>query len=194
MCMVFQFKIRIRGITKPPVWRRIAVPANFTFLRFHHVIQTAFGWGNYHLFEFLDKQWPNNIRIAVPVKNNFFDPDFLADTIDSSKIKLSNIFEDKFSKFLYVYDLGDNWVHDITLESVSNEEQKRVVCRSGKGACPPEDCGSIDGYENLKQVFATMPESKEADEYRAWLAMDRGEMWDSGAFDIEETNSLLRRI
>lgn len=192
--MVLHFKIQIKGITKPPVWRKVSVPSNFTFLRFHEVIQIAFGWGDYHLFEFKDKEWESNIRIAVPVEDDFFDPDFFADTKDSSKVKLSNIFGKKFHKLFYVYDFGDNWVHEITLESISNEKQKTAICLSGKGACPPEDCGSIYGYEEMKQVFATMPESEEADEYREWLGMDKGEIWDTEALDIEEINMLLKLI
>lgn len=192
--MVLHFKIQIKGITKPPVWRKVSVPSNFTFLRFHEVIQIAFGWGDYHLFEFKDKEWESNIRIAVPVEDDFFEPDFFADTKDSSKVKLSNIFGKKFHKLFYVYDFGDNWVHEITLESISNEKQKTAICLSGKGACPPEDCGSIYGYEEMKQIFATMPESEEADEYREWLGMDKGEIWDTEALDIEEINMLLKLI
>lgn len=192
--MVFQFKIQIKGITKPPVWRKVSVPTNFTFLRFHDVIQTAFGWENYHLFEFKDKEWQSKIRISVPVEDDFFDPDFFADTKDSSKIKLSDIFKDKFRKLLYVYDFGDNWVHEITLESISDDKQKTAICLSGKGACPPEDCGSIYGYEGMKEVFATIPESEEADEYREWLGMEEGELWDTGAFDIEEINMYLKQV
>lgn len=192
--MVLHFKIQIKGITKPPVWRKVSVPSNFTFLRFHEVIQIAFGWGDYHLFEFKDKEWESNIRIAVPVEDDFFDPDFFADTKDSSKVKLSNIFGKKFHKLFYVYDFGDNWVHEITLESISNEKQKTAICLSGKGACPPEDCGSIYGYEEMKQVFATMPESEEADEYREWLGMDKGEIWDTEALNLEEINMLLKLI
>lgn len=29
--LTYQFKIKLRGITNPPVWRRVLVPANFTF-------------------------------------------------------------------------------------------------------------------------------------------------------------------
>ena len=40
--MTDEFKIQIKGITKPPLWRRVLVPDIYTFLRFHHVIQRAF--------------------------------------------------------------------------------------------------------------------------------------------------------
>ncbi len=53
--MEYLFKIKIKGITKPPVWRKVSVPENFTFLQFHQVIQTVFGWYDYHLFEFREK-------------------------------------------------------------------------------------------------------------------------------------------
>ncbi|MDR0971882.1 MAG: plasmid pRiA4b ORF-3 family protein [Bacteroidales bacterium] len=192
--MIFQFKIQIKGITKPPVWRMISVPANFTFLKFHDVIQTAFGWEDYHLFEFKDKEWKNNISIVIPSEDDLPISDPFADIKDASKIKLSNIFKEKLQKFLYVYDFGDNWVHEITLKSISNDKQKVAICLSGKGACPPEDCGSIYGYEKMKQVFATTPESEEADEYREWLDMDEGEILDTEAFDIEEINMSLKLI
>lgn len=190
--MLFQFKIQIKGITKPPVWRKVVVPADFTFFRFHHVIQEAFGWENYHLFEFSDKEYQSNIRISVPVEDDFFDPDFFADVRDASKVKLSDIFADDFRKLFYVYDFGDSWAHEITLESISDDKQKQAVCLSGKGACPPEDCGGIYGYEGMKEVFRTMPESEEADSYREWLGMEAGEIWDAKSFDVDEVNRSLK--
>jgi hypothetical protein len=192
--MVFQFKIQIKGITKPPVWRRIAVPANFTFLKFHLVIQKAFGWENYHLFEFYDNGRYSDIHISALTENDPFGLDTFSEITDASEIKLSAIFKDNYRKFFYVYDFGDNWEHVITLESISNDKQKTAICLSGKGACPPEDCGSTFGYEDIKEVFETKPESKEADGYREWLGLDKGEVWNPGAFDIEEVNMYLKRI
>ncbi|MDR1879808.1 MAG: plasmid pRiA4b ORF-3 family protein [Tannerellaceae bacterium] len=192
--MVYQFKIQIKGITKPPVWRKVSVPANFTFSRFHDVIQAAFGWENYHLFEFKDKEWQSNIRIAVPRKDDFLDPDFFAEVKNASKTKLSAIFKDKFRKFFYIYDFGDDWVHEITLESISDGNQKTAVCLSAKGSCPPEDCGGIYGYAEMKEVFATMPESEEANEYREWLGLDEREKWNTEAFFIEAINAHLEQL
>lgn len=145
--MEYQFKIQIKGITKPPVWRKVIVPANFTFLQFHSVIQTVFGWDDYHLFEFEDKEYQGSIRIAIPSEDDF---DFGVKTLDASKVKLSKVFTDNIRKLLYVYDFGDNWVHEITLEAVSDNKRKEAICLSGKGSCPPEDCGGCYGYEEMK--------------------------------------------
>lgn len=189
--MVYQFKIQIRGISKPPVWRKVAVPANFTFEQFHNVIQTAFGWADYHLFEFEDKEFQSSIRIAIPSEYDF---DFDIETQDASTIKLSSIFSDNVRKFFYVYDFGDHWVHEITLESVSYQKRKGAGCLSGKGTCPPEDCGGVSGYEDMKTVFRTIPDSEEADGYRDWLGLDKDEIWDAGDFNIDEVNDNLKLV
>ena len=192
--MVLQFKIQLKGIIKPPVWRRVEVPANVTFLEFHDVIQVLFGWEDYHLFEFRDKDYPTSIRITALVEDDSFDSDFYTDAEDASEVKLSDIFTGNIRRFLYVYDFGDNWTHEITLEASLEKEQKTAVCLAGKGACPPEDCGSIWGYERLKDVFETAPNSEDAEEYREWLGLEEGENWDANAFDIEDINECLKDI
>jgi hypothetical protein len=191
--MTFHFKIKIKGITKPPVWRKVAVPANFTFLMFHNVIQTAFGWEDYHLFEFKDKEYRGNIRISTPAEDDFFAPEFFSDIKDSSKVKLKDIFSDNVRNLFYIYDFGDGWMHEITLESITDDKQKDAVCLSGKGACPPEDCGGIYGYKDIKDTFRENPDSKEADGYRDWLGLEDGENWDADTFDIDEINSYLEQ-
>lgn len=189
--MEYQFKIQLKGVTKPPVWRKVIVPADFTFLRFHNVIQIAFGWDDYHLFEFEDKEYQGNIRIAVPPEDDF---DFGVKTLNASKVKLSKVFTENTRKLLYVYDFGDNWVHEITLEAFLNDKRKEAFCLSGKGNCPPEDCGGPYGYEDMKKVFRTMPDSEEADGYKDWLGLDKDEIWDTTAFNIDEINADLKQV
>lgn len=189
--MEYHFKIQIKGITKPPVWRKIIVPANFTFLRFHQVIQSAFGWIDYHLFEFEDKKSQGSFRIAVPSEYDF---DYDVETLDASKVKLSQILESNTRKLLYVYDFGDNWVHEINLEAISDGKRKKAICLSAKGSCPPEDCGGIYGYEEMKNIFSTMPDSEEADSYREWLGLDKDEIWNTNSVDVEEINADLKHV
>ncbi len=132
--MVFQFKIQLKDISKPPVWRKVSVPAGFSFLQFHFIIQIAFGWENAHLFEFKDRDYQSNLRIGIPYEDDFFDPDFAAQLKDADKIKLSDVFKEAGQKFFYVYDFRDSWVHTNTLEAVDGKNDKKAVCLSGKGA------------------------------------------------------------
>lgn len=53
--MTYQFKIQIKGVSKPPIWRRILIPAGFTFDNFHQTIQIIFGWDFEHPYFFSPK-------------------------------------------------------------------------------------------------------------------------------------------
>ena len=49
--LAYQFKITLKGID-PPIWRRIQVPARYTFWDLHVAIQDSMGWLDYHLHMF----------------------------------------------------------------------------------------------------------------------------------------------
>ena len=169
------------------------VPADFTFHRFHEVIQAVFGWDDYHLYQFLDTGYDCEFAITLPEEDGRCGFS-LVEEIDSSKVKLSRFFGKTYNSMLYVYDFGDNWVHRITLEAIGKEKPDRAVCLAGKGACPPEDCGGVGGYQELKDAFATDPEGEEAKNLREWLMMDEDESWDPKAFNVEAANSWLKSV
>lgn len=186
--MIFQFKIQINGVTKPTVWRRITVPIDFTFFRFHDVIQTAFGWDSIHLFEFSDREFINQIRISIPYLNELESEEFF----HATRIRLKDIFCDSGQKFIYTYDFSDDWVHCIILENILYEKHRIAHCIGGRGCCPPEDCGGAWGYERIKGILALEPSSEESHEYRRWLDIGDNDQWDAQYFDLEETDRLLR--
>ena len=147
--LTYQFKIKLRGITKPPVWRRVLVPAHFSFTGFHAVIQEACGWWNVHLYCFCDRQYGRLLNIADVREDDWgYAPDF-----DARKFTVGEFFGDGgiVNKLCYVYDFGDDWTHDITLEKVLDEYSDHATCITGKGACPEEDCGGQWGYEDMKE-------------------------------------------
>src|ERR1700730_10587553 len=117
--MAFQFKIQINNITDPPVWRRLLVPEQITFLRMHLVIQAAFGWEDYHMFQFSPKGYASEPIIGIPSEDDFNYPDFKK--FDAKKVKLSEIFTVPKQKFTYIYDFGDDWKHQVTLEKITPE-------------------------------------------------------------------------
>lgn len=190
--MAYQFKIQIKGITKPPVWRRVVVPEDFSFFQFHYIIQCSFGWWNEHLFQFGDGVYEGNVLINIPYEDDLF---YRTLPLNATKTKLSQIFAERFKKFYYIYDFGDDWVHTITLEDVVPHTSEHAICLAGKGTCPPEDCGGIYGYEELKYHFREKPNSKETNSLRKWLGMKKGELWnEKEPVDIEEINDMLKKI
>jgi hypothetical protein len=185
---MLQFKIRLRDVSKPFVWRRIIVPESFTFHRFHEVIQLSFGWENCHLYLFSPEGYGSEPKISKP-----FGYDWEA-FIDSTEIKLRDIFNKKGQTYTYIYDFGDNWTHTVTLEEITEKKMLTASCIAGKGACPPEECGGPGGYERLKAVFADEPDSDEANELREWIGLNDDEIPDPNAFDLKDTSDRIRTV
>ena len=48
---VISLKVTLRDV-RPPIWRRLLVPAGMTLDDLHHAIQAAMGWEDAHLHVF----------------------------------------------------------------------------------------------------------------------------------------------
>jgi len=187
--MTLQFKIQIEDITKPPVWRKVLVPETFTFHKFHLVIQAAFGWENCHLYQFSEKGSGSGETIGIPSEEEWDGP-----ISDSGSKKLKDVFLKEGKRYLYIYDLGDDWVHRIIMEKFIDEKRKKASCIDGKGACPPENCGGVWGYEDLKETFANKPNSDKAEGFRDWLGLEDNEVIDTITFDLEKANASVESV
>lgn len=177
---IYRIKITLGDIA-PPIWRRVEVKDDITLDELHDIIQTAMGWDDYHLHQFIvDRRF-----YGVP------DPNFMDDTEDERKIKLSKIAPKENFKFMYEYDFGDGWLHLIHIEKILPAEQgkKYPVCIKGKRACPPEDVGGIWGYQSFLEAV-TDKKNPEHEEMLDWV----GGSFDPEKFDIDEVNKELKSL
>jgi hypothetical protein len=186
--LTFQFKIKIDGISKPPVWRTVLVPSYYTFYDFHYVIQMAFGWSNSHLFQFSEKGFGDR-TIITQIYEDMDDVD--DDQIDADDIKIDEIFKTNKQKFKYIYDFGDSWEHLISLEKIIPEISRYPECLDGRGQCPPEDCGGWRGYENLKEILKEKSHPEYQD-YIEWMGLETGKSWDPEFFAVAQVNLRLQ--
>ena len=188
--MPYQFKIQLKNITKPPVWRRVLVPEAFSFEEFHVVIQIAFGWENYHLYQFSETGYTSGEVIGIVEENPL---GFLFDgprTRDASQVPLSEVFGEVGQTYTYIYDFGDDWIHHITLEAITDTPIASPQLMAAKGACPPEDCGGPWGYENLKIILAD-PKHPEHKEMKKWLGLKPRQQWDPNFVDVAEIKEIF---
>lgn len=185
--MQLQLKIQLQGISKPPVWRKIRVPGNFTLHRLHSVIQAAFGWDDYHFYQFSDKGYGSRERYGIPNEDDYLDQDLK----DSNKINCADIFAHVGQTYTYIYDFGDDWIHKITVEKITDTLAIRAELIAGKGACPPEDCGGPHGYANMLNILSD-PKHEEYDDMCSWLGAEDGDeatdIWDVNYFNLEVTS------
>ncbi|MGQ9712401.1 MAG: plasmid pRiA4b ORF-3 family protein [Desulfotomaculales bacterium] len=176
---IYQFKVALREV-RPPVWRRLQVIGDITLHRLHLVLQAVMGWENHHLYEFVI----GGLTFGEP------DPDFGTSDWNSRTKKLWQVPPERGAKFLYRYDFGDNWEHDVVLEKVLPPEGgvRYPVCLGGARVCPPEDCGGVAGYERMPEALRD-PRHEEYGEWLDWL----GREFDPDAFNLDAVNRALGR-
>jgi len=177
---ILQLKISLVGASNPPVWRRVLVPAEIRLDRLHEVIQAAMGWEDCHMHVFTN----GSADYGLP------DPEL--GHRDEGRTTLNRLARGRGDRIHYTYDFGDDWEHDISVEEVLAAEPARCypVCLTGKGACPPEDCGGIWGYEHLRKVLAD-PAHEEHEDMLEWLALERASDFDPASFDVDDVNAAL---
>jgi hypothetical protein len=177
---ILQVKITLRGVTKPPVWRRVLVPSDIRLDRFHEVIQAAMGWTDTHLHVFCTELGDYGV------------PDPELGFRDEHRTTLGALLQGPGDQIRYTYDFGDDWEHAIRLEKIVPADPDRLYpsCAAGKSACPPEDCGGRWGYTDLRGVLAD-PGHEEHEGMLEWLELEDASEFDPGAFDLEEVNDSL---
>jgi len=203
---IYELKITLRG-SKPPIWRSVAVPSYIRLSDLHKVIQTGFGWDNYHLHQFIvpnvrtkptreklvSLEWRGRYeRLAMHRDRCVSDPRFeLEDIEDERKVRLCELAPAVTSKFIYEYDFGDGWEHEIKVVKIGLpvEGIKYPVCLSGELACPPEDCGGIWGYYEKLEILKN-PKQRDYKDILEW--MPRG--FSPEYFDIGKVNAELAKI
>jgi len=105
--VVYQIKVTLKG-SKPPIWRRIQVTSATTLAQLHHILQRVMGWEGSHLYQF-----------AVGVMA-YGDPSMLEEMEgeDARRVTLGTLVRGEKAKFLYAYDYGDSWEHELRIEKV----------------------------------------------------------------------------
>jgi hypothetical protein len=176
---IYGIKVTLLG-TRPPIWRRLLVPASMTLAKLHDVLQTAMGWHDCHMHEFragerhFGRPDPEDISMGMQV--------------DERNIRLSSVLRRPGAKLIYTYDFGDNWEHAIVLEKLLPllPDMTSPICIDGSLACPPDDCGGIPGFYELLDALAD-PNHEQHQEMRDWIGGD----FDPQAFSVEEVNRKL---
>lgn len=183
IALIRQFLIVLHE-TSPLVWRRIQVPATYSFWDLHVAIQDAMGWEDRHLHEFRlpDPETHETLTIGIP------DADGEASdrpVLPGWTVAIAPVLDRQdvhAPSMLYAYDFGDAWTHTVIDEGVRPADARGTYprCTEGQGHCPPEDCGGPYGYAEFVEAMATRthPHHKEL---RAWFGRTRH--FDPLAFD-----------
>lgn len=165
--VIMQIKVKLLGVSKPPVWRRLQLGADTRLDHLHEMIIAAFGWQDYHM------------HVFASGPDEFGVPDPELGFIDERNVSIGELIGDVGGRLRYTYDFGDDWEHEIVVEELldADPEIHYPILLAAKGACPPEDCGGPWGYAELKEILAN-PGHEQHQEMRDWLGLHN-----SSAFD-----------
>ncbi|HJQ51397.1 MAG TPA: plasmid pRiA4b ORF-3 family protein [Gaiellaceae bacterium] len=183
---VLQLKVSLVGASDPPVWRRVLVPARMRLDRLHDVIQAAMGWEDYHLHAFT----AGDVDYGPPDPDGPPDPEL--GHRDERRTAVGDVIGERRDRMRYVYDFGDHWRHDVVVEKVLTAEpgSRYPSCLTGKGRCPPEDCGGVWGYAELRETLAD-PTHEDHAQMLEWLGIETAAQFDPHAFHADEVNAVL---
>jgi len=146
----------------PAPWREVDVPLSMTFKGLHDTIQAAFLWFDSHLWEFEIA----GRRYGLPYDEGFGDEKIY----NASTLRLTKLLDADIAEFLYVYDMGDNWQHQIEVigffEAPKGSRLPRF--RQGQWRTPPEDVGGATGFEMFLEAMDD-PDHEEHDNLIDWF-------------------------
>jgi len=168
---VYRFKISLLDF-KPLIWRRIETE-NVGLGELHELIQSAMGWTNSHMHQFkISGQFYSDPRFMIDAFDDF-------GAVDYSEVSITDLVNEHGTKlkFIYEYDFGDCWQHEVKLEKISDPEPKASYprCIAGERACPPEDVGGVYGFAEFLDAIDD-PEHEQHDHLLEWV----------GEFDLNE--------
>ena len=187
----YTIRVSLRGIS-PVIWRKFECPSNITLRHLTEYILSVMDWMGYHL---------NHIAVG----DVFYEPYYQRDAgmedmgwtehRNQEDYTIADILNEKGKTVRFEYDFGDSWEHDIRLSAIDEYkkgEPREIVFKSGKRACPPEDCGGIWGYQNLLKIYEKKVSgkrlTKEERGHLEWYQM-MDDDFDPDYFDIDETKS-----
>ena len=175
---IYQIKVSLRG-ANPPIWRRLELPGDISLAALHHAVQTAFGWDDSHLHVFETSY------------GDFGVADRELGYRAEKPVTLEQVAPAAGDGLRYLYDLGDDWTHEIVVEELLDRQAVTYPrCTAGEQAAPPEDCGGIWGYANLVEVLAD-PDHPEHQDRLDWLGLTSAADFHPTRFDAAEVTRAL---
>lgn len=132
---------------RPPVWRRLRLPADITLAELHEIIQTVFEWEDDHLHIFTVDGRP------------YADPEWELDgAAAEDELRVAAALPRAGARLSYRYDLGDCWDHTVLLESGGPDATcTRPECVDGRGDAPVEDWAPPDDDPDAEETPAALP-------------------------------------
>lgn len=167
----------------PAPWRTIEVPLSMSFKGLHDAIQAAFGWFDMHLWEFDFNGRPYGPPIEIDLDGERI--------FNASNAHLTKLRTAETKSFLYTYDMGDDWVHQVDVVALFEAKPGTPLPRfiEGEWRAPPEDVGGSSGFEHFLEAISD-PDHEDHDDLMDW----HGGPFDPADIDEDTVHDQFKRL
>ena len=136
---IFVFKVALAG--QKSVWRKIALRGSQTLDDLHEAIFDAFDRYDEHMYSFYFPKPGSKGRARIRDAEEYtcsYAADELGVKVTDAKVASLGLTPRR--KFHYLFDFGDEWWHDITVEQIDAPAEKGDYPRilEEKGESPPQ--------------------------------------------------------
>ena len=189
---VQEYHLRIKLNNAPvKIWRELKVPSNISLALLAKFLIHAMGWEDYHLHQFRKKDilYKNTDELE-----NMFGEFGISDRDRNEEdYTLAEVLPAKGDRIVFEYDFGDSWMHDVWVKGIREyapDESHEILLVKGKGACPPENCGGVWGYEDLLMLRDKKRKSREDKENLEYYGMN-DPYFDPEEYDLEDEQDFI---
>lgn len=184
--LAYRLRVTLRGIT-PPIWRQLEVPSDMSLADLAEAIIAVMPWDGWeHLHQIQVGKHEFGTHAHLIDDESPFGPR----PHSGREFALSEVIDKPKAKFVFWYDFGDDWLHDVVVEAIAPAEPGVTYPRllAGERAAPPEDIGGIYGYQQLlRELKSGDRRPSEPDEDETDL-----DHYDPEAFDLDAAQEALR--
>ncbi|EMY35083.1 plasmid pRiA4b ORF-3 family protein [Arthrobacter crystallopoietes BAB-32] len=187
----FDLRVVIQA-SEPEIWRALRIPTAAPLSVLHEAIQRAFGWENRHLY-LIHPDGAGGVRRPIAGYEESAD-ELGLESVEGKTI--GDLLSAEGSTLDYEYDLGDSWIHTVTVTGHAVMPAGRISCLGGENRGPLEDAGGMWGYQEKCRILAD-PEHPQHREIYQWYTHVTGEFgrtFDPSAFDLNAVNEALERL
>lgn len=137
---VYVLKVALIGAKR--IWRTIAIREDQTLSELHDAIFDAFGRFEEHLYSFYTpKRKTTSIRTICDAPE-YTHPMAMEGTIGKRDVEKTSLKDLRFkpkATFYYLFDFGDSWWHEITVDAVEPAQKMNYpAIIATKGESPPQ--------------------------------------------------------
>lgn len=193
-------RVQMKDVIKPPMWRELKVPADFTFAQLHKAIQGACRFEDAHLWQFQRKAYDSELEIGIP-STSPHEMGLEECTHDARTTGITAFLAKKGDKLIYVYDFGDDWIFNVSVVDVIARDGEVAECIRWKSDLQPlEDSGGVWTYVNMREAWdhrdsLTKRQKNELVDSLGFDSFDELEdVISDSLFDAESVNDILADI